>query len=139
MTTNTTETPTVAEFDQWTDVDEQAALATAAETVRVRHIIKNNEYWALAPSGRIYKLPLLLSISDFEALSGAQDDTESVRQVRRILTTFAGEQQAEALTHEPMQVAFNLLSDYGATIAKAQGATLGKSADSTTSSTATTA
>ena len=44
----------------------------------MRHIIKNNEYWALTPGGTVYKLPLYLSIADFEALSNTQTDTESL-------------------------------------------------------------
>mgnify|MGYP007128034093 CR=1 FL=1 len=86
----------------------------------MRHIIKNNEYWALTPGGTVYKLPLYLSIADFEALSNTQTDTESLEQVKRILTVFAGDEQAERLEHEPMQVAFNLIQDYGETLAKSQ-------------------
>ena len=79
----------------------------------MRHIIKNNEYWALTPGGTVYKLPLYLSIADFEALSNTQTDTESLEQVKRILTVFAGDEQAERLEHEPMQVAFNLIQTTG--------------------------
>lgn len=130
------ETATIEEFDAWNDEAEAEALAAAAQKVSVRHIIKNNEYWALAPSGHIYKLPLCLSIADFEALSNTQSDTESIEQVKRILTVFAGEEQAKKLEQEPMQVAFNLIQDYGALLAKTQGVeNLGKSPVSAESST----
>ncbi len=128
-------TPTIAEFDEWDETKETEALEEVAKQVRVRHIIKNNEYWALTPGGTVYKLPLYLSIADFEALSNTQTDTESLEQVKRILTVFAGDEQAERLEHEPMQVAFNLIQDYGALLAKTQGMDdLGKSADSADSS-----
>ena len=101
---------------------------------RAPHLPRNNEYWALAPGGTVYKLPLYLSIADFEALSNTQTDTESLGQVKRILTVFAGDEQAERLEHEPMQVAFNLIQDDGETLAKSQGVELGKSPTSAVSS-----
>lgn len=135
-----TQTPTLADFDSWTDEDEQAALNEVAEATKVRHIIKDNSYWGLAPGGSIYKLPLYLSISQFEGLSSAESDEESFEKIKAIIATFAGPEQAARLENEPLQVAYNLLQDYGATIAKTQGvADLGKSADSAPSSTAVTA
>ena len=128
-------TPTIAEFDDWDETKETEVLAEVAKQVKVRHIIKNNEYWALTPGGTVYKLPLYLSIADFEALSGASTDTDSLDQVNRILTVFAGDEQAKQLEREPIQVAFNLIQDYGETLAKSQGVELGKSQTSAESST----
>lgn len=122
--------PTPEDFENWTDDDEQAALAALSSKMRIRHIIKNDEYWALAPGGVVYKLPMLLSIHDFEALSSATDDSESIDQIKRILAQFAGEEQARKLESGPTQIAFNLLQDYGATLMKTQGVELGKSPDS---------
>ena len=121
MASKTNQTPTIAEFDAWNDEAETRAIAETSDKVKVRHIIKNSEYWALAPGGTIYKLPLFLSIADFEALATAADDSQSIKQIKRILTVFAGEEQAARLEREPMQVAFNLLQDYGATLTKTQG------------------
>jgi hypothetical protein len=134
-TTNKAWTPTTADFDAWNEQDEAEAIAETAKQVKVRHIIKNNEYWALSPSGHIYKLPLFLSIENFDALSNAASDTESVEQIKRILAVFAGDEQARELEKEPMQVAFNLLQDYGLMLSKSQGVELGKSPVSADSST----
>lgn len=135
MATQQNTAPSIAEFDDWDETKETEALAEVANQVKVRHIIKNNEYWALAPGGTVYKLPLYLSIADFEALSNTQTDTESLDQVKRILTVFAGDEQAKQLEREPMQVAFNLIQDYGETLSKSQGVELGKSPTSAESST----
>ena len=135
MATQQNMAPSIAEFEDWDETREAEALAEVAKQVRVRHIIKDNEYWALAPGGTVYKLPLYLSIADFEALSGASTDTDSLEQVKRILTVFAGDEQAKQLEREPMQVAFNLIQDYGETLAKSQGVELGKSSTSAESST----
>ena len=135
MATHCSMAPSIAEFDDWDETKETEALAEVANQVKVRHIIKDNEYWALTPGGTVYKLPLYLSIADFEALSGASTDTDSLDQVKRILTVFAGDEQAKQLEREPMQVAFNLIQDYGETLAKSQGVELGKSPTSAESST----
>lgn len=135
MATQQNMAPSIAEFEDWNETREAEALAEVANQVKVRHIIKNNEYWALTPGGTVYKLPLYLSIADFEALSGASTDTDSLDQVKRILTVFAGDEQAKQLEREPMQVAFNLIQDYGETLAKSQGVELGKSPTSAESST----
>ena len=63
---------------------------------------------------------MFLSIHDFEALSSAADDSESIEQIKRILTQFAGEEQAKKLEDGPTQIAFSLLQDYGATLMKTQ-------------------
>lgn len=42
-------TPTLEDFENWTDDDEQSALDAIASRMKIRHIIKNDEYWALAP------------------------------------------------------------------------------------------
>ena len=135
MATQQNMAPSIAEFEDWDETREAEALAEVANRVKVRHIIKNNEYWALVPGGTVYKLPLYLSIADFEALSGASTDTDSLDQVKRILTVFAGDEQAKQLEGEPMQVAFNLIQDYGETLAKSQSVELGKSPTSAESST----
>ena len=90
--------------------------------------------YPLVPGGRTYKLPLSMSIDDFTRLSNTSDDTESVEQLKRILSAFAGDKQAKALNGEPVQVVFNLLSDYGDAVVRAQGASLGKSNGSPSSS-----
>lgn len=130
MATRTDTTPSAADFDQWDDDKEEQALKDAADSCKVRHIIKNGEYWALVPGGRVYKLPLFLSITDFEKLSEA-GDVESIGQFKRIMAAFAGDEQARQLEAEPLQVAFNLLKDYGEILARTQGVDdLGKSAPS---------
>lgn len=127
-------TPGIKEFDEWDEAAETAALEDAATAVTVRHVIKDREYWALTPSGNLYKMPLFLSLADFEALSAADDAAESVTQVKRILAAFMGGKQAEKLEREPIQVVLNLLQDYGATITRVQGVGLGKSSGSNDSS-----
>ena len=113
MTSTSTDfKPTIEDFDQWTEKNDEEAFASIAQNYKVRHIIKGDVYWALVPGGRTYKLPLSMSIDDFTRLSNTSDDTESVEQLKRILSAFAGDKQAKALNGEPVQVVFNLLSDY---------------------------
>lgn len=114
-------------FDTWTEHDEVQAIHNIQKSNSVRHIIKDGQFWALTPSKKIYKLPIELTIADFTKLSTATDDVDQFRQLKAILTAFAGEEQASQLEHEPILVAFAILQEYGETIAKMQGVDLGKS------------
>ncbi|MDQ4436132.1 hypothetical protein QCG98_10235, partial [Bifidobacterium breve] len=71
-------TPTVEEFEAWTDEDEAKALQESAESMNVKHIIKDGNVWFLAPKGHVYKLPLALSIDDFVRLSDLQSNSEQI-------------------------------------------------------------
>lgn len=136
--TGKTETPSIEEFNQWNDELERQALETQAKNFKVLHVIKDNAYWALTPSGSIYKLPMAMSITDYERLSNADTDTEGIEQLKHIIETFAGKNQAGKLEREPVQVVMNILNDYGAVIARSQGASLGKSDGSSDDSASTT-
>lgn len=118
--------PTAAEFDAWTAEDEEKALAVASDGMKVKHIIKDDSVWFLAPRGHLYKLPLALSIDDFVKLSDIQSDAEQIQTLKRILEAFAGRKAAEQLASEPFIIPMNILQDYGAIMAKVQGAELGK-------------
>ncbi|MCI8753718.1 MAG: hypothetical protein HFJ39_02440 [Bifidobacterium pseudolongum] len=120
-------TPTKAEFDAWTPETEHEALAAIGEAFHVRHIIKGDTFWALAPNGKVYKLPLGLSIKDFEALSAeGNSDVQSISAVKDLIRSFAGPEQAESLEAQPVQVVMNILNQYGTVIRDSQGADLGK-------------
>lgn len=126
--------PTAADFNAWTSEDEEKALEATAAKMKVKHLIKDGSVWFLAPHGHIYKLPIALSIDDFERLSDLQSDTEQIQALKDMLTAFAGDEAAGQLAKEPVMVPLNILSDYGEIIAKIQGADLGKSTISSESS-----
>lgn len=110
--------PTAADFNAWTSEDEEKALEATAAKMKVKHLIKDGSVWFLAPHGHIYKLPIALSIDDFERLSDLQSDTEQIQALKDMLTAFAGDEAAGQLAKEPVMVPLNILSDYGEIIAK---------------------
>lgn len=127
--------PSAADFGAWTQEDEEKALEASAERMKVKHLIKDDGVWFLAPHGHIYKLPLNLSIDDFVRLSDLQSNTEEqIQTLKDILAAFAGEDAAKELAKEPAMVPFNILNDYGEVLAKIQGVELGKSSASASSS-----
>ena len=77
--------PSAADFEAWTQEDEEKALEVSAERMKVKHLIKGDGVWFLAPHGHIYKLPLNLSIDDFVRLSDLQSNTEQVQALKDIL------------------------------------------------------
>ncbi|MGE4703708.1 hypothetical protein [Bifidobacterium breve] len=126
--------PSAADFDAWTQEDEDKALEAVATQMDVKHLIKDGSVWFLAPHGHIYKLPLALSIDDFVKLSDIKSDVEQIQTLKDMLTSFAGEEAAKELAKEPVMVPMNILNAYGEIIAKVQGADLGKSSASASSS-----
>ena len=126
--------PSAADFDAWTQEDEDKALEAVATQMDVKHLIKDGSVWFLAPHGHIYKLPLALSIDDFVKLSDIKSDVEQIQTLKDMLTAFAGEEEAKELAKEPVMVPMNILNAYGEIIAKVQGADLGKSSASASSS-----
>ncbi|MDN4187338.1 hypothetical protein DC496_02910 [Bifidobacterium breve] len=126
--------PSAADFDAWTQEDEDKALEAVATQMDVKHLIKDGSVWFLAPHGHIYKLPLALSIDDFVKLSDVKSDVEQIQTLKDMLTAFAGEEAAKELAKEPVMVPMNILNAYGEIIAKVQGADLGKSSASASSS-----
>lgn len=126
--------PSAADFDAWTAEDEEKAIEASAEQMKVKHLIKDGSVWFLAPHGHIYKLPLALSIDDFVKLSDIKSDVEQIQTLKDLLAAFAGEEAAKELAKEPVMVPMNILSAYGEIIAKVQGADLGKSSASASSS-----
>ena len=125
--------PSAADFEAWTQEDEDKALEAVATQMDVKHLIKDGSVWFLAPHGHIYKLPLALSIDDFVRLSDIKSDVEQIQTLKDMLTAFAGEEAAKELAKEPVMVPMNILSAYGESIAKVQGADLGKSSASASS------
>lgn len=125
--------PSAADFDAWTQEDEDKALEAVATQMDVKHLIKDGSVWFLAPHGHIYKLPLALSIDDFVKLSDIKSDVEQIQTLKDMLTAFAGEEAAKELAKEPVMVPMNILNAYGEIIAKVQGADLGKSSASASS------
>ncbi len=126
--------PSAADFDAWTAEDEDKALEAVATQMDVKHLIKDGSVWFLAPHGHIYKLPLALSIDDFVKLSDIKSDVEQIQTLKDMLTAFTGEEEAKELAKEPVMVPMNILNAYGEIIAKVQGADLGKSSASASSS-----
>ena len=55
MATQQNTAPSIAEFEDWDETKETEALAEVAKQIKVRHIIKDNEYWALAPGGTFHR------------------------------------------------------------------------------------
>ena len=125
--------PSAADFEAWTAEDEEKAIEASAEQMKVKHLIKDGSVWFLAPHGHIYKLPLALSIDDFVKLSDIKSDVEQIQTLKDLLAAF-GEEAAKELAKEPVMVPMNILSAYGEIIAKVQGADLGKSSASASSS-----
>ena len=96
--------PSAADFDAWTQEDEDKALEAVAAQMDVKHLIKDGSVWFLAPHGHIYKLPLALSIDDFVKLSDIKSDVEQIQTLKDMLTAFAGEGAGHGADEHPQRL-----------------------------------
>lgn len=116
--------PTDEDFESWSDERESESVREAAGMFKTKYVVGGGTFFAKAPSGSVYRLPLGISIDQFEALS-SEDDVESVSALKAIVETFAPD-DAEKLAGEPILVLGDMLSKYGSVVAKVQGASLGE-------------
>lgn len=118
--------PSAEDFDTWDPVHENEAIEKVAKGFKVKYLIDADDaaFFALTPSGGVYRLPLGISVSDFDALMNL-DDGDSVAALKGILDAFGGG-DAKKLEAEPLATIADMLSAYGRVIAKVQGAGLGE-------------
>lgn len=125
--------PTAEEFDAYTKEDERKALEAIHKQTEVKTMVKGDTFWALAPGGKTYKLPMFLSINQFKRLSEATD-TDSIDTIVEIVRVFAGDKDADELLNAPIQTVMDIMNRFGEMIYLTQGADWGKSDGSSSSS-----
>ena len=116
--------PTPADFDAYDEEAEQAAIAVAVSEFKVKGMIRGRNFWALCPDGHTYRLPLGLSVNDFQGLTGTED--ASIGTLRDLLKRLNPD-KTDQILDEPVIVLGNMLAEYGDAIARLQGVDLGKS------------
>lgn len=118
--------PTVEDFDAWDQEHEDKAIEKVAMGFRVKYLIDADDavFFALTPSGGVYRLPLGISVSDFDALMNLEDG-DSVAALKGILAAFGGG-DAKRIEAEPIATIADMLAAYGKVVAKVQGVGLGE-------------
>lgn len=125
--------PTSEDFESWTADEETAAAKDAASAYEVKSVLrpgyvteggaKEPSVFVLAPSGHVYRFPLGVSISMYDALSEAGD--RSISALKAILAATCPD-DADALEGEPVIVVNNVMRAYGEAVSRVQGVTLGE-------------
>ena len=120
--------PTLEDFEAFDEGREGEAIAAAASSFRVLHLIDREHplvLWVYSTAtGSAYWLPLDIPTSSYLELMG-EDGAEPVDALRKVLKTFSPE-DAEKLEGESTIAISNILKVYGEVFAKVQGATLGE-------------
>lgn len=81
---------TDADFDNWTDDDETAAIAALAP--EVKHIIVEKTFVGRFEDGVIVQLPLTITLNDLDELSESTENP--VEQVKTMLRKLGGDEAA---------------------------------------------
>ncbi len=116
--------PSEEEFDAWNDELEEEAVKEAAKNMMVKHLIKGDSFFAMTPSGDVYRLPLSISIDQFSELETV-DDADSIEGLKKIIGSF-GSEYASKLEAEPIVTVTDLMRKYVTAVVRVQGATLGE-------------
>jgi hypothetical protein len=129
-------TPSIKDFDNYTQADEDKALeAISKDAVVKKHMIVHKTYYALMGDNKIIPLTLNISARDYEAIAAASNDEKAGMRLINRLAKQAGYQHD--LEDLPISALTSLITDYLQVVNKTLGVDLGKSSDSAQSSTAT--
>lgn len=117
MATSKTPTPefTDADFDNWTDESEVAALTELNQT---KYIIVEGSFVGRFADGQIIKLPLKLKTAMITELQKTIDDP--LDQFRHLIVTFAGEDLAAQFDEQGLIPAAIMTEKFFRAIARAQ-------------------
>lgn len=115
------------DFDAAADsYDEDAALQEVSSTLTPRVIVIEGKAVAKFPDGRIYRLPLAMSIDDADELSAIEGD-DPVEQIRKLFGRLCGEKESASLMSEPFLSVSAFAKRYFELFEKVNSATLGES------------
>lgn len=117
-------TPTIEDFDSFTEEDYERALLGVKDAFRVKTMIKGSTFYCLMPSGGCYAVPLGISVRQFEKLSQL-DDSDAISYFRGIVGAFAPG-KADKLADEPLQSVLAMLEAFAQAVSEVQGASLGE-------------
>lgn len=120
--------PTLEEFEAFDGEREDEALAAAAGSFKVLHLIDQEhplDLWVYSTTtGNAYRLPLNIPLSSYLELM-SDDGLESIDGFRKVLRTFSPD-DAEKLECESPLTVNEMLRVYGEVFQKVQGASLGE-------------
>lgn len=116
---------TDAEFDAWTPEQEEAAIQEMAKAAAIRYIVSEHRFFvAKFPDGHVMKVPLSISLDDFETLP--DDDAGPVKQVEALLGLFGQEDDQRYLAGQSFPTVIDFAAKYFAVFQRVAGASVGE-------------
>lgn len=115
------------DFDAMADTyDEDGAIEALSESLKPLVIVIEGRAVSKFPDGHVYRLPLVISIDDADALGSIEGD-DPVRQVRELFSRLCGEKEAASLMAEPFQSVSAFAKRYFELFERVNKVTLGES------------
>lgn len=116
--------PTAADFEAWTEADDDAVIEEIVADMQVRHVLRGGRYYAKLPDGTVIDLPAKLSLKQAQ-IAMAMDDDPITALVS--LLTGIGEDQSRVLVDEQdLGVVAVLAEDYFNVVSKISQGAVGK-------------
>lgn len=117
--------PTKAEFDAFTDEDFELGVQDAGKRLQNRYVIRFPWLWVEFHNGSVYRLPINPSKATIQSVAGMTPVDQMVALIASA-DSEAGEKAAEEDDLPLVQLSYK----YAETLARVQGASLGKSSPS---------
>lgn len=118
MATRTT--PPEYDFDNWSEEDEEKAIAALAPDVR--HIIVEKNFIGRFTDGAVVTLPIRLTVDDIDELDSVSPSP--VDQLKHLLTKIGGADAAKEFTSHDIAEAMILATKYFGVLRRVAGASL---------------
>lgn len=118
--------PTIEDFENWTEEEEQAEFERIADANKVMYVIGDSTLFVRTSAGNVYRLPMCPSYAEVSAIESGTNDDAFVHLCTLIEGGKGGTDAVERFQSEPLQTMVNIIQLFGEKLAKAQGATLGE-------------
>jgi hypothetical protein len=122
-TTKTAAAEPEYDFDNWSEADEEKALAALAP--QIKYIIVEKTFVGRFEDGVIVKLPLSISLDDIDQLT--DDFQNPVDQVKELLKTMGGEESVKEFTRHNMTETIAMAEKFFSVFSRIAGASVPES------------
>lgn len=114
--------PSDEDFEGWDEEREKEAVDAARVAFGVKYVIGDMTFFAKAPSGNVYRIPLDITLDDSLKLASSDEDAMMA------LKSLVGEDSdmAESIEKEPVITITDIFEKYGKAIRRIQGVGLGE-------------
>ncbi len=121
----TTKKPTAADFDNWTDQDDDAVIAKIVSETKIQHVVRGGVYYGRFPDGTVVDLPLKLRLAQLSELQSLDGD-DPVEQITLLLKGLGNDAAVEEIQKQSIPLIAVFANDFFDLLNRATLASVGE-------------